>query len=193
MLELICLGGFMRVISGSKRGQKLIAPEGISTRPTEDRIKENIFNLIGPMYVDTYGLDLFSGSGQMGIELLSRGCSYCVFVDNSKSAATTIKENLKKTGLLECSKIIGRDVFNALDEISKMKLKFQYIYMDPPFSIELDIYTRVLEQLHSRDLLEDDALIIIESSEEYVVPEEFSIYKERQYRDILIRMLKRDI
>ena len=84
----------MRVISGKNRGTKLVAPEGMTTRPTDDMLKENIFNLIGPIMPESSVLDLFAGSGQIGIEFLSRGAKSVVFVDNNIKAINSIKQNL---------------------------------------------------------------------------------------------------
>ena len=121
----------MRVIAGSKRSIPLLSPEGVTTRPTSDRIKETLFNIINPIIPGAYFLDLFSGSGQIGIEALSRGARKAVFVDSDRKSIATIKENVKKTDFLECSEIINRSVSSFIGTYSG-KEPFDIIFMDPP-------------------------------------------------------------
>ena len=105
----------MRVISGDKKSLPLKAPSGMKTRPTTDRIKETLFNIIMPYLNDSYFLDLFAGSGQMGIEALSRGSRRAVFVDNDNDAVSTINANLKSTGLIDKSEVRKEKVSEFLN------------------------------------------------------------------------------
>ena len=134
----------MRVIAGSARSLKLKTPDGLDTRPTTDRIKETLFNIIGPTVYDSIFLDLFSGSGGIGIEALSRGAREAVFVENNPKAMRCIKDNLRFTRLESKAVTITTDVMNALYRLEGEKI-FDIIFMDPPYNRELE--RKVLEYL----------------------------------------------
>lgn len=173
----------MRVIAGSAKRLQLKTIDGIDTRPTTDRIKETLFNMISEYLADSYFLDLFSGSGAIGIEALSRGAAHAVFVEQSKKAMACIRENLKYTKLAERAETYETDVLNALSRMEHHK-KFDYIFMDPPYNQLLE--KRVLEYLSTSGLLSDDGIIIVEASLEtdfsYVSELGFSIVKEKVYK-----------
>lgn len=120
----------MRVITGSARGRRLKAPEGLDVRPTTDKVKEAVFSAVQFQLEDTYVLDLFAGSGQMGIEALSRGAKRAVFVDSSRAAISCINENLRAAGFERQSEVILRDSF---DFIKLTRQKFGVIILDPPY------------------------------------------------------------
>ena len=120
----------MRVITGIARGRRLIAPEGLDVRPTADKVKEGIFSAIHFEIENAYVLDLFAGSGQMGIEALSRGAKRAVFVDNSARSLSCVNENLRNTGLARQAEVINRDSF---DYIKMTGQKFDIIILDPPY------------------------------------------------------------
>jgi len=134
----------MRVIAGSARRLLLKTPLGDNTRPTTDRIKETLFNMIQNEVPGSVFLDLFAGSGAIGIEALSRGADYAVFVENDKNALTCIEENLKHTGLNDKAGIYKQDVFVSLQSL-EYKYEFDIVFMDPPYDKELE--RRVLEYL----------------------------------------------
>lgn len=173
----------MRVIAGSAKRIQLKTIEGLDTRPTTDRIKETLFNMISEYLADSVFLDLFSGSGAIGIEALSRGAASAVFVEKNKKAMSCIQENLKATKLAEYATIYETDVFIALSRMEHHK-KFDYIFMDPPYNQLLE--KKVLEYLSNSSLLSEDALIIVEASLEtdfsYVEELGFSIVKEKKYK-----------
>lgn len=173
----------MRVIAGSAKRLQLKTIDGIDTRPTTDRIKETLFNMISEYLADSYFLDLFSGSGAIGIEALSRGAAHAVFVEQSKKAMDCIRENLKYTKLADRAEIYETDVLNALSRMEHHK-SFDYIFMDPPYNQFLE--KRVLEYLSTSGLLSDDGIIIVEASLEtdfsYVSELGFSIVKEKTYK-----------
>ena len=127
----------MRVIAGSARSLKLKTLEGIDTRPTTDRIKETLFNMIAPYLYDCEFLDLFAGSGGIGIEALSRGAKEAVFVEKNPKAMECIKENLKFTRLEKKGITLTKDVLNALYQLEGDKV-FDYIFMDPPYDRGLE-------------------------------------------------------
>ena len=121
----------MRVIAGDKRRILLDTPEGLNTRPTQDRIKETLFNIIGPDITDSRFLDLFSGSGQMGIEALSRGARKAYFFEADSKALKCINNNLLKTSLTESAKVVSGDIFSNISSVSKEE-PFDFVFMDPP-------------------------------------------------------------
>ena len=150
----------MRVIAGSARRLTLKTIEGMDTRPTTDRIKETLFNMIQN---DIYGctfLDLFSGSGAIGIEALSRGAKEAVFVEKNPKAAACIKENLAFTKLAEGGKLLNMDVLQALRSLEG-KGAFDIIFMDPPYNKELE--RQVLEYLQDSTVADENTLIIVEA------------------------------
>lgn len=127
----------MRVIAGSAKRIQLKTLDGLDTRPTTDRIKETLFNMIAPTIYDSVFLDLFGGSGGIGIEALSRGAREAVFVENNPKAMACIKENLKNTRLESKALTLTRDVMAALYQLEGDKV-FDFIYMDPPYDRELE-------------------------------------------------------
>ncbi len=127
----------MRVISGIARGTKLETLEGNDTRPTLDRVKEALFNIIQNEIYDAKVLDLFSGSGALAIESISRGAQYAVSSDSSKKAIEIIKQNVKKTHFEDKIKIINKDYKKTLEEISK--LRFDIIFLDPPYDTNFGV------------------------------------------------------
>lgn len=151
----------LRVISGKAKGHKLKAPKGDKVRPTEDRIKESIFNIIGNIKSDSIILDAFGGSGSIGIEFLSRGAKRSYFVDNYKDSISAIKENLNHTKFLDNAEIIKSDVFIAFKKFSNKNLQFDYIYLDPPFNKD-NLIDKVLESIKKEKILNENGIIIVE-------------------------------
>ncbi len=173
----------MRVIAGTAKRLQLKTLEGLDTRPTTDRIKETLFNMLTPYIYDSLFLDLFAGSGGIGIEALSRGARGAVFVENNPKAMACVKENLKHTKLEGKSMTLSTDVMTALYKLEGEK-EFDYIYMDPPYNREWE--KRVLEYLSGSGLLSEDGIIIVEASKEtafdYVEELGFSIIKSKEYK-----------
>ena len=173
----------MRIIAGSKRRLPLKTVEGKDTRPTTDRIKETLFNMLQNEIYGCYFLDLFAGSGQIGLEALSRGARYAVFVENAKKAAACITENIKFTKSDKESLLLQMDVIAALRSMEG-KYQFDIIFMDPPYDKELE--REVLEYLKSSSLLKEDTLVITEASLQtdlsYVNELGFTILKEKCYK-----------
>lgn len=173
----------MRVIAGSARSLKLKTLEGLETRPTTDRIKETLFNIIGPSVYDAVFLDLFSGSGGIGIEALSRGAKEAVFVEKNPKAMACVRENLKFTRLAAKASLITADVMNALARLEGGKI-FDIIFMDPPYNKGLE--KKVIGYLSESPLVYDDTVIIAEASKEtdfsYVDDLGFSVIREKIYK-----------
>ena len=126
-------GDSMRVIAGKARRLPLVAPEGRDTRPTTDRIKETLFNILQDDVPGSYFLDLFSGSGGIGIEALSRGAREAVFVEFGKEALACIRANLNKTKLMDQAMVLPVEVTYGISKLAKMGKKFDIIYADPPY------------------------------------------------------------
>ena len=150
----------MRVISGFKKGYKLKCPKGKDTRPTEDRIKESLFNILGYIHGESIVLDLFAGSGSIGIEFLSRGAKKAYFVDRSYLSIKTIKDNLAHTGLEGKSRVIKNDAIRSIKILGNENIKFNYVFVDPPYGKNLII--DVLENLWDQTILVEDGTIIVE-------------------------------
>lgn len=182
----------MRIIAGTARSLPLRAPEGLDTRPTSDQIKETLFNMLQYDIPGCYFLDLFAGSGQMGLESLSRGGEYSVFVDNNRKAAKCIEENIRFTKFDKLARLINSDVISALYTLEG-KYKFDIIFMDPPYNKELE--KEVLNYLSSSSLLKPETIIIVEASTEttfdYVKDLGFEITKYKKYKTNAHVFLKR--
>lgn len=148
----------MRIIAGSAKGRKLKVPIGPDIRPVTDMIKGAYFNTIG-QYLDGLNfLDLFAGSGSMGIEALSRGARECVFVELDPKAVSVIKENLRNCGFVEKSRVIKGDVLRSASQLYKEGIRFDFIYVDPPFRLA-ERYISVAENLAG--LMSDNGLVVL--------------------------------
>lgn len=152
----------MRVISGSARGTNLYTLEGNDTRPTLDRVKEPLFSIIQTLIPNARVLDLFAGSGALGIETLSRGAEHAVFCDKSYKASEILKKNIEKTHLKERSTIITKDYLKALEQVKNEK--FNIIFLDPPY--KLNLAGKAVEKIIELDILSEDGVIIVETDEE---------------------------
>lgn len=174
----------MRIIAGTARSLPLKTVPGRQTRPTTDQIKETLFNILQPYVPGAYFLDLFAGSGQIGLEAVSRGALYSVFVENQKKAAQCIADNIRFTKFDKKSLLMQTDVFAAIGSLEG-KYKFDLIFMDPPYNQGLD--EQVFERLQGSPLLKEDTLIVAEVStpefEDYLGEYGFEIVKFKQYRN----------
>ncbi len=151
----------MRVIAGTARRLQLESPLD-KVRPTTDRTKETLFNMIQHNIYDSTVLDLFAGSGALGIECLSRGASHAVFCDNYAVSIDCIKKNLNHTKLIEKASILKYDYGKALDFLQKEERRFDLIFLDPPYRLDLENEALVL--IDAMDLLNDDGMIIVETA-----------------------------
>ncbi len=173
----------MRVIAGKARRILLNTIPGNDTRPTTDRIKETLFNMIQNQLYNINFLDLFSGSGAIAIEALSRGAKSAVLIEKNRNAVNCIKDNLKKTHLEEQAVVICDDVFSALKRLEKHEI-FDIVFLDPPYNKELE--KNVLIFLTKSDLINENSTIIVEASLEtefdYVKKIGFEIVREKCYK-----------
>ena len=173
----------MRVISGKARRLQLKAPVGMDTRPTTDRIKETLFNMIQDELYDIHFLDLFSGSGGIGIEALSRGSKKACFVEQNRNAVDIIKENLRYTGLEEQAEVMNCTAISAIAMLAGRET-FHVVFMDPPYGKGLE--KEVLRHPAFCQILEDKALVIVEADLKTNLSEEdmegFKFLKEKIYK-----------
>lgn len=173
----------MRIIAGKGRSLPLKTIEGDNTRPTTDRIKETLFNMIQARICDAVFLDLFAGSGQIGLEAVSRGAAKAVFVENNKKAADCIKENIAFTKFGPQCELLTMDAVSALRSMEGREA-FDVIFMDPPYRKELE--KDVLQYLMQSSLADADTLIIVEASDDtsfdYLDELGFMIQKLKKYK-----------
>lgn len=179
----------MRVISGSVRGRKLLAPCGDETRPTADRVKEAIFNIISPFVFEARVLDLFAGSGALGIEALSRSAESAVFVENNMAAQKVLEKNIEITRFGDKCKILrcGFDAF-----LNTSSDKFDIVFLDPPY--KSGYYRKALELLRDNGLLADHALVIAEHEYGADLPDVsgYELLKDRKYGKTSVAILKKE-
>lgn len=172
----------MRVVSGKARGTKLFSPKDNSVRPTTDRIKESLFNVIQPVKQGSIVLDLFAGAGGIGIEFISRGSSKVYFVDKSRDSIDIIRKNIKKCRFEEYSKIIHLDFERAIEEIKKNIIKVDYIFIDPPYGV-FDL-GKIVSTIINSNILSKEGMIILEceKNDNIVCDDcEFKLLKEKKY------------
>lgn len=183
----------MRVISGSARGIKLDMIEGIETRPTTDRVKEAVFSMIQQRIFGSRGLDLFSGSGALGIELLSRGAEHVTFIEQSSKLIPIITKNLERTRLSDRANLIGKDVYMALTDLQNSA--FDIIIMDPPY-LSGHVVKSMIE-IEKYDLLTETGMLIIEhdiSDPEILNPPAyFESLKTKKYGKIGVTVFRRNL
>ena len=175
----------MRVISGLYKGRVLDGFDIDGTRPTQDRVKESLFGSIQDYIEDSVVLDLFAGSGNLGIEALSNGAKECYFVDNNKIAINTINNNLNKIGI--SSNLLNKDFKDALEYFKDNNIKFDLVFLDPPYKDDYIDYT--IEFLLNNKLLNDKAIIVSEFESDIKTDyEELKIKKEKKfgYKKIVI-------
>ena len=154
----------MRVISGTARGTKLNSIESLSTRPTLDRVKESVFNIIQNKIQDSIILDLFSGSGAIAIEFLSRGAEKAYLCEKNPTAVKMIYNNLEKTKMQDKSVVMLKDYKKALELLKQQNLQFDFVYIDPPYQANISVDS--VERILSLNLLKEKGNIIIETDDE---------------------------
>lgn len=162
----------MRVITGTARGRRLKTPDNYDIRPTTDNVKESVFNIIQFDIEGRQVLDLFAGTGQLGIECLSRGAAGAVFVDRDRDAVRIVKDNLKTCGMK--ATVLQEDSISFLNHCGK----FDVIFIDPPY--DSDLYESALKIINLVDILSEGGIIICEARREMVLPEMTEPYRKRK-------------
>ncbi|MBT2598817.1 MULTISPECIES: 16S rRNA (guanine(966)-N(2))-methyltransferase RsmD [unclassified Oceanobacillus] len=176
----------MRVIAGIHKGRQLKPVPGQHTRPTTDKVKEAIFQVIGPFFSDGRVLDLFAGSGGLGIEALSRGMDQAIFVDKHPKSVHTIRENLRHLKLEDRAEVFRTDAFRALKAAAKRELLFNLVLLDPPYG-KID-YLELMNELVDNHLLADDAIVYCEHEDSQDLPTEygpFQAIKQENYGGLI--------
>lgn len=174
----------MRVIAGIARSVPLITPKGMETRPTSDQIKETLFNMLQGYVEGSSFLDLFAGSGQIGVEALSRGAEFAAFIEKSDEAVKCIKHNVDKTKFTDKALVLKMEVLSGIRTLEIEKKKFDLIFMDPPYGQGLE--ESILNTLVSSSILDEDVIIIVEASKKtdfsYVDELGLKIVKDKLYK-----------
>lgn len=174
----------MRIIAGSARGTKIQAPEGLDTRPVTDKIRQSLFNIWQFDIADSRFLDLFSGSGSMGLEALSRGAREVVMVEKGRPAWNTIKANLKTCHFENRNcEVLNEDVFQTIPKLKNQKRTFDFIYLDPPYTVD-EIFHPVMEALGDGALLDPQGVLVIRTRKEKEMQDRYGRlekYREKVY------------
>ena len=169
----------VRVVSGSAKGRPLKSVPGSGTRPTTDKVKEAVFSMIGPYFEGGAALDLFAGTGGLGIEALSRGMESAVFVDMEPKSIDTVRANLKATGLESHAEVYRNDAGRAISAMEKRGRAFDLVFLDPPYRLKHG--DELMSTLASKGLLQADALVVLEHESSYAYPEHIpGFYRLRQ-------------
>lgn len=182
----------MRIIAGSRRGMLLSMHKGMTTRPTGDRVREAVFSSLQDRLSGTRFLDLFAGSGAIGLEALSRGARECVFVDRDRQALKTLKKNIGTTDFGHQSRVLGMDFHQALRTLAP-EAPFDLVYIDPPYTKEY--YAESLTLIEKYDIISDNGILVCESGKgpslKDAVPAGFVVLKEKYYGDTTVTYLRK--
>lgn len=169
----------MRVIAGEAKGRTLKAVPGKNTRPTTDKVKEAIFSMIGPYFDGGMALDLFAGTGGLGIEAWSRGVAHTVFVDREKISVDIIRQNVETAKMGSAAEIYRNDAERALKALAKRGQKFRLVFLDPPYKmVTMD---SLMSDLAANVLLEPEAIIVVEHDASHQYPEQLGQFEQFKY------------
>jgi 16S rRNA (guanine966-N2)-methyltransferase len=160
----------MRVIAGKYRSRRLKGPGALRLRPTSDRLRETLFNVLGPAIADSYFVDLFAGTGAVGIEAISRGARDAFFIESNAQAARLIRDNLKSLDILRGAEVIEADTVRGLEKLAGRRLIADFIFLDPPYE-NTDEYSKVLEFLDASHLIAPRGIVIVEHFVKIDLPE----------------------
>ena len=180
----------MKVISGFLKGRKILGYDIDGTRPTMERVKESLFAMIQNSIRDACVLDLFSGSGNLGIEALSEGAKYAYLCDHNPKAVRVIKDNIQNIGISNCE-VLGMDYLKCLEYFKNNNIKFDVIFLDPPY--KTNYIEKSMNCILEYDLLNENGIVVCEndSIDRIVYPEEFSCVKDRKYGDKYVVILQK--
>lgn len=184
----------MRIISGTARGTKLFTLEGLDTRPTLDRVKEPLFNIINFDLEDAVVLDLFAGSGALGLEAISRGAKKVFLCEKNRNAANIVEKNIEKTKFQDQAILIRNDFEKAISFIEQLNEKIDVVFIDPPYKTNL--IKKSLEKILDSDILNDDFIIIAETDEPERILKDINIlninvFDTRKYGRVSLIFLNR--
>ncbi len=181
----------MRIITGTAKGTKLLTPKGLNVRPTADRVKESVFNIIGGFVIDISVLDLFAGTGNLGLEAISRGAKSVVFVDNDETSVKIIKRNIELTKFSEQATVKKMDAIKIIEKFYNQGQTFDLIFCDPPYNCGL--YPAVLQKLSIYNLLTPNGCLVIEHSkhEEVDCPENMDVFRVQRYGETIVKFIQK--
>ena len=184
----------MRIFSGTARGTKLFTLEGLDTRPTLDRVKEPLFNIINFDLEDAVVLDLFAGSGALGLEAISRGAKKVFLCEKNRNAANIVEKNIEKTKFQDQAMLIRNDFEKAISFIEQLNEKIDVVFIDPPY--KTDLIKKSLEKILDSDILNDDFIIIAETDEPERILKDINIlninvFDTRKYGRVSLIFLNR--
>ncbi len=180
----------MRIISGTRKGRRLETLRGRTLRPTSDRVKESLFNILGREVEDKVIIDLFAGTGNLGIEALSRGARKVIFVEKQRQAIRFIKKNLTQLGMETRSEILPMDAIRSIDILQERRESFDLILMDPPYGRGL--IQRTLKKLTAQNIYRKDSILIIEHTRREPLPdmmEGWDLVRQRRIGNTMISFL----
>jgi len=185
----------VRIIAGTARGRSIVAPAGEKTRPTQDYVRESLFNIIRWDIADARVLDLFAGTGALSLEALSRGAASAVMIDMDRAACDCIRKNMETTRLKERCRLISRDYQQALRLLEAEGAAFDVVFIDPPYRMENT--GEMCAELYERGLLSPDAMILVEHRRGMapLIDPRFEAYDQRSYGDTqitFVRMARRE-
>lgn len=160
----------MRVIAGQYRSRTLVAPKGLATRPTSDRLRETLFNILAPRIAGAVFLDLFAGTGAVGIEAISRGAQQVYFAENARPALTALQTNLQSLGIQHGCTVETRGTLPLLRSLAKRKVQADVIFLDPPYA-DANAYKTTLEFLAESSVLHADSIVVVEHASHAKAPE----------------------
>ncbi|MFD1031084.1 16S rRNA (guanine(966)-N(2))-methyltransferase RsmD [Metaplanococcus flavidus] len=181
----------MRVVAGEAKGLPLKAVPGNTTRPTTDKVKESVFNMIGPFFDGGNALDLFAGSGGLGIEALSRGIDKAVFIDKDGKAVETIRANLEKTRLSAQAEVYRNDAKRAIKILKKNDFKARLLFLDPPYHIT-EAY-ELMDFAAETGILTEDSIVVCEHEKSVVLADRtkfFERFKNENYGGIVVSIYR---
>ena len=181
----------MRVISGKLKGRKINGYDIEGTRPTMDRVKESVFGSIQNYIEDSVVLDLFSGSGNLGIEAISNGASKCYFVDNNKRCINIIKDNIKQFDIEDYSIVIQNDYRKVLEYFKDNSIKFDIIFIDPPYKYE--VINELIDIITRYNILNDNGIMVLEYSLDKINGniDGYKLLKYKRYGDKYVSIIKK--
>ena len=185
----------MRIITGRIKGLKLFSPQNIEIRPTADRVKESVFNILGNGFWESNVLDLFSGSGNLGLESWSRGATKVHFVECSKPSIELLNKNILKAKIQDYVKVYRTDAIRSIESFAKQQIKFEYIFADPPYNNGL--VGQLLQELEKFDILAETGVVIIEHSTQELIDltslNKLSLVRKERYGDTVVSFFKKTI
>lgn len=182
----------MRIIAGERRGLQLKSLKGESTRPTSGKVKESIFNIIGPFFDGGIVVELFGGSGALSLEALSRGADFAYIFEKNRTACEIIRTNSENCKYEQKIQLYQTDARNAVKTLSQLDVKINYLFLDPPYAEEK--FYQLAQQLVDAELLADDAIILCEHDKKATLPEAYGAFrttKTNTYGNIALTIYKK--